>query len=75
MPGAEILNFRAAASLAQLGRLDEVRSFVATRLALNPPFSVFRARAAWAGMNDNSAFLASVQLVVAVFRAAGVSEQ
>ena len=73
MPGAQILNFWAPASL---GRLDQVlRSFVATRLALNPPFSVFRARAAWAGMNDNSAFLASVQLVVAVFRAAGVSEQ
>ena len=34
MPGAQILNFWAPTSL---GRLDQVRSFVATRLALNPP--------------------------------------
>ena len=42
--------FRLAAALAQLGRLDEARSAVKAGLALNPTFTIFRARAAWTAM-------------------------
>ena len=38
---------------AQLGRLDEARSAVKAGLALNPTFTVSRARAAWTAMSDN----------------------
>ena len=37
--------FWLAAALAHLGRLDEARSAVMTGLALNPAFTIFRARA------------------------------
>ena len=39
--------FNLAASLAQLGRLDEANSAVKAGLALNPAYTVFRVRAAW----------------------------
>ena len=42
--------FRLAAALAQLGRLDEARSAVKAGLALNPTFTISRARAAWTAM-------------------------
>ena len=41
--------FILAAALAQLGRLDEARSAVKAGLALNPAFTVSRARAALDG--------------------------
>ena len=47
--------FWLAAALAHLGRLDEARSAVTTGLALNPAFTVSRARAAWTAMSDNPA--------------------
>ena len=45
--------FLLAASLAQLGRLDEARSAVKAGLALNPSFAISRARSAWAAMSDD----------------------
>ena len=39
--------FKLAAALAQLGRLDEARSAVKAGLALNPAYTVSRARASW----------------------------
>ena len=45
--------FVLAAALAQLGRLDEARSAVKAGLALNPAFSISRARAAWTVMSDD----------------------
>jgi Flp pilus assembly protein TadD len=39
--------FHLGAALAWLGRLNEARSAVLTGLALNPAFSISRARAAW----------------------------
>ena len=40
-------HFMLAAALAQLGRLDEAHSAVKAGLALNPAFTISRARAAW----------------------------
>ena len=42
--------FLLAAALAQLGRLDEARSAVKAGLALNPTYTISRARAAWTAM-------------------------
>ena len=44
-----IAYFHLAAALAQLGRLDEARSAVKAGLALNPAFTISRARAALDG--------------------------
>jgi Flp pilus assembly protein TadD len=64
-----------AAALAQLGRLDEARSAVKAGLALNPAFSISRARASWTAMSDNPAYLAGLEPVVEGMRKAGVPEQ
>jgi TolB-like protein/class 3 adenylate cyclase len=64
-----------AAALAHLGRLDEARSAVTAGLALNPAFTISRARAAWTGMSDNPAYLASLEPVLEGMRKAGVPEQ
>jgi tetratricopeptide (TPR) repeat protein len=52
-------HFLLGSALAQLGRLDEARPAIKTGLTLNPLFSISRARAAWAAMSDNSAYLAT----------------
>jgi tetratricopeptide (TPR) repeat protein len=67
--------FQLAAALAQLGRLDEARSAVKAGLALNPAFSISRARASWTAMSDNPAYLAGLEPVVEGMRKAGVPEQ
>jgi hypothetical protein len=58
--------------LAHLGRLDEARSAVKTGLALNPAFTIFRARAAWIAMSDNPNYLAQLEPLVEGLRQAGV---
>ena len=50
--------FELAVALAQLGRLDEARSAVKAGLALNPTFTISRARAVWAAMSDDPTYLA-----------------
>ena len=45
--------FWLAAALTQLGRRDEAQSAVKAGLALNPAFTISRARAAWTAMSDN----------------------
>ena len=40
-------HFSLAAALAHLGRLDEARSAAKAGIALNPAFSISRARALW----------------------------
>ena len=66
--------FWLAAALAHLGRLDEARSAVTTGLALNPAFTVFRARAAWTAMSDNPVHHAGIESVLEGMRKAGVPE-
>jgi TolB-like protein/class 3 adenylate cyclase len=66
--------FFLAASLSQLGRLDEAHSATKAGLALNPAFAIFRARAGWTAVSDDPAFLAVLELVLDGLRKAGVPE-
>jgi tetratricopeptide (TPR) repeat protein len=66
--------FALAAALAHLGRLDDARSTVKTGLALNPTFTVSRARAAWTAMSDDPIYLAGLEPVLEGLRKAGVAE-
>jgi hypothetical protein len=61
-----------ARALAQLGRLDEGHSSVRAGLALNPAFSVSRAR--WTAMSDDPTYLAQLEPVFDCLRKAGVPE-
>ena len=63
-----------AAALAQLGRLDEAQSAVKVGLALNPAFTISRARAAWAAMSDNPTYLAQLEPILEGMRKAGLPE-
>ena len=69
-----LAHFGLAAALAQLGRLDEARSAAKTGLALNPTFTVSRARALWTATSDNAAFLTGLEPVLEALRKAGVPE-
>jgi len=66
--------FALAAALTHLGRLDDARSTVKTGLALNPTFTVSRARAAWTAMSDDPIYLAGLEPVLEGLRKAGVAE-
>jgi TolB-like protein/class 3 adenylate cyclase len=68
-------HFVLGGALAQLGRLDEARSAVKAGLALNPAFSVSRARAAWTRMSDDPTYLAGHGPFFEGLRKAGVPEQ
>ena len=67
--------FGLAASLAQLGRLDEARSAVKAGLPHNPAFTISRARAAWTAISDNPAYLTSLDHILEGMRKAGAPEQ
>ena len=67
--------FWLAAALAQLGRLDEARSAVKAGLALNPAYTISRARAAWTARSDDPTFLAQLEPIFEGMRKAGVPEQ
>jgi tetratricopeptide (TPR) repeat protein len=62
-------------ALAQLGRLDEARFAVKAGLALNPTYSISRARASWRAMSDNPTFLAGLERNLEGLRQAGVPEE
>ena len=68
-------NFRLAAALVQLDRLDEAHSAVKAGLALNPTFTVSRSRAAWTALSDNPAYLAGLEPIFDGLRKAGLPEQ
>ena len=67
--------FHLAAALAQLGRLDEAHSAVKAGLALNPAFTISRARAAWTARSDDPTYLAQLEPILDGLRKAGVPEQ
>jgi tetratricopeptide (TPR) repeat protein len=67
--------FQLAAALAQLGRADEARSAVKGGLALNPAFSISRARANWTAASDDPTYLAQLEPIFEGLRKAGVPEQ
>ena len=66
---------RIAGALAHLGRLDEARSAVKAGLALNPAFSMSRARANWTAISDDPRYLAQNERFYEGMRMAGVPEQ
>ncbi len=67
--------FGLAAALAQLNRLDQARSAVEAGLALNPNFSISRARALWTAIADDPTYLAGLDPILEGMRKAGVPEQ
>jgi len=67
--------FWLAAALTQLGRLDEAQSAVKAGLALNPAFTISRARGGWTTMSDNPTYLAQLESIFDGMRKAGVPEQ
>ena len=64
-----------AAALAQLGRLDEARSAAKAGLALNPAFSISRARAGRTARSDDPTYLAQLEPILEGMRKAGVPEE
>jgi Flp pilus assembly protein TadD len=67
--------FVLGSALAQLGRLDEARSAVKAGLALNPTYTIFRARAGWTAMSDDPTYLAQLEPIFEGMRKAGVPER
>ena len=68
-------HFVLGAALAQLGRLDEAHSAVNAGLALNPAFTIPRARAVFAAISDDPRYLAGHGPIFEGLRKAGVPEQ
>jgi hypothetical protein len=64
-----------AVALAQLGRLDEAHSSVKAGIAINPTFTVSRARANWAAISDNATYSAQLAPLFEGLRKAGVPEE
>jgi hypothetical protein len=64
-----------SAALAQLGRLDEAHSAVKAGLALNPTFTISRARASWTVMTGDPTVLAEFEPLFDGLRKAGVPEE
>jgi TolB-like protein/class 3 adenylate cyclase len=67
--------FTLAVALEQLGRPDEAHSAIKVGLALNPAFSVSRARATYTPVSDDPTYLAQTDAVLEGMRKAGVPEQ
>jgi TolB-like protein/class 3 adenylate cyclase/Flp pilus assembly protein TadD len=63
--------FHLAAALAQLDRADEAHSAVKAGLALNPTFTISRARAAYTVRSDDPTFLAKLEPILEGLRKAG----
>jgi TolB-like protein/class 3 adenylate cyclase len=68
-------HFHLAAALARLGRLDEARSAVNVGLALNPSFTVSRARTNWTAMSDDPIHPLQLAPIFEGLRMAGLPEQ
>jgi tetratricopeptide (TPR) repeat protein len=70
-----LAHFELATALAQLGRQDEARSAVKAGLALNPAFSISRARAFWRRESSDPKHLAQLERILEGLRNAGLPEQ
>jgi TolB-like protein len=68
-------HFLLGSALAHLDRVDEADSAVRIGLALNPAFSLFRARGDWSAMSDEPTYLAQIESVLEGMRKAGVPER
>jgi Flp pilus assembly protein TadD len=67
--------FHLAAALARLDRLEEAHAAVKAGLALNPSFTVSRARTNWTAMSDNPAHPVQLAPIFEALRKAGLPEQ
>jgi len=68
-------HFHLASALARLGRLDEARSATNAGLALNPSFTVSRARINWTAMSDDPVHPVQLAPIFEGLRAAGLAEE
>jgi tetratricopeptide (TPR) repeat protein len=68
-------HFALAASLAQLGRLEEAHSAVKTGLGLDPSFAISRFQANLAARCNDPTFLAQLEHILDGMRRAGIPEQ
>jgi len=68
-------HFQLGAALMQLGKLDEARSAIKAGLALNPSFTISRARALWMAMSDEPKYRATIEPALEAMRKAGLPEQ
>jgi TolB-like protein/class 3 adenylate cyclase len=68
-------HFHLAAALARLGRFDEGYSAVKAGLALNPSFTVSRARIDWTAMSDDPTHPRQLAPIFEGLRRAGLPEQ
>ena len=66
--------FHLALALARLGRLDEAHSSVNAGIAINPSFTVTRARVDWTALSDDPTYLAQLEPLFESMRIAGVPE-
>jgi hypothetical protein len=64
-----------ALALGQLGRLDEAHSSVKGGIAINPSFTVSRARVNWTALSDDPTYQAQLEPVFDGLRKAGLPEQ
>ena len=67
--------FQLALALAQLGRLDEAHSSVNAGIAINPSFTVSRARVDWTALSDDPTYLAQLSHNLEGLRKAGLPEE
>jgi TolB-like protein/class 3 adenylate cyclase len=67
--------FDLSVALAQLGRLDEAHSAVKAGLALNPSFTISRARVLRTAISDDPTYLAGLEQTIDGLHKAGVPEQ
>jgi TolB-like protein/class 3 adenylate cyclase/Flp pilus assembly protein TadD len=72
-PNYPIGHFLLAATLAELGRIDEARAALQGGLALNPGFTIRRYRVG--AQSDNPAFLKRREQIIEAMRKAGVPEE
>jgi TolB-like protein/class 3 adenylate cyclase/Flp pilus assembly protein TadD len=66
--------FQLALALAQLGRLDEAHSSVKSGIAINPSFTVSRARVDWTALSDDPTYRTQLERILEGLRKAGVPE-
>ena len=71
----EYFQLAAALAHAQLGRMDEARSAVKTGLALNPAYTISRARDTRTARSDDPTYLAQLKPIVDGLRKAGLPEE
>jgi tetratricopeptide (TPR) repeat protein len=67
--------FQLAVALAQLGRLEEAHSSVKAGIAINPSFTVSRARVNWTAISDDLTYSVQLAPIFEGLRTAGLPEE